>query len=229
MVDTVLSLEGDRHSGYRLLRATKNRFGSTDELGLFLMREDGLEGVPDASAALLAERRSGLPGSAVVSTMEGSRPLLLEVQALVTQSSPGGNPRRSVTGLDYGRACLILAVLEKRTGMPLASADVFINIPGGLRVGEPAADLGVALAVASSHRDLPVADETACVGEVGLSGEIRSVPQLGRRLSELARQGFRRCLIPRQADARGTGNMKVVAVDNIAEAFRAAFVGRSNQ
>jgi DNA repair protein RadA/Sms len=229
MVDTVLSLEGDRHSGYRLLRATKNRFGSTDELGLFLMRDDGLEGVPDASAALLAERRNGAPGSAVVPTMEGSRPLLLEVQALVTQSSPGGNPRRSVTGLDYGRACLILAVLEKRTGMPLASADVFINIPGGLRVGEPAADLGVALAVASSYRDLPVADDTACVGEVGLGGEIRSVPQLGRRLSELARQGFQCCLIPRQADARATANIKVVAVDSIAEAFRAAFAGKRDR
>ncbi len=223
MVDTVLSLEGDRHSGYRLLRATKNRFGSTDELGLFTMREDGLEGVPDASAALLAERRSGAPGSSVVPIIEGSRPLLLEIQALVSQASPGGNPRRSVTGLDYGRACLILAVLEKRTGMPLASADVFINVPGGLRVTEPAADLGVALALASSYRDVPVAAGTACVGEVGLSGEIRSVPQLGRRLSELARQGFIRCLIPRQADSRATANMALVAVESVTDAFAAAF------
>jgi DNA repair protein RadA/Sms len=226
MVDTVLSLEGDRHSGYRLLRCTKNRFGSTDELGLFRMTETGLEGVPDASAALLAERRNGTPGSSVVPTIEGSRPLLLEIQALVSQASPGGSPRRSVTGLDYGRACLILAVLEKRAGMPLASADVFINIPGGLRVAEPAADLGVALAVASSFRDVPVMDDTACVGEVGLGGEVRSVPQLARRLAELARRGFRRCLAPRQAEARAAANIEVVAVDTITDAFSAGLGGQ---
>ncbi len=232
MVDTVLTLEGDRHSGYRLLRATKNRFGSTDELGLFVMRSDGLEGVPDASAALLAERRAGAPGSVVVPVMEGSRPLLLEVQALVTQSSPGGNPRRSVTGLDYGRACLILAVLEKRAGMPLASADVFINVPGGLRVAEPAADLGVALAVASSFRDRPLGEGIACVGEVGLSGEIRAVPHLERRLSELARQGFGRCLVPRSASrqaAKGSAaKIETVAVDTVADALRAAFAAGSD-
>jgi len=220
MVDTVLSLEGDRHSGYRILRCTKNRFGSTDELGLFLMGERGLEGVPDASAALLAERRSGVPGSAVVPTIEGSRPLLLEIQALVSQASPGGSPRRSVTGLDYGRACLILAVLEKRAGIPLAAADVFVNVPGGIRVSEPAADLGMALAVASSYRDAPLADGTACVGEVGLGGEIRSVPHLERRLAELDRRGFRRCLAPRQAKLGMAANIEVVRVDNISDAFR---------
>jgi len=221
MVDTVLSLEGDRHSGYRILRCTKNRFGSTEELGLFLMGERGLEGVPDASAALLAERRRGVPGSAVVPTIEGSRPLLLEIQGLVSQASPGGSPRRSVTGLDYGRACLILAVLEKRAGIPLAAADVFINVPGGLRVSEPGADLAVALALASSYQERPLADDTACVGEVGLGGEIRSVPQLGRRLAELGRRGFRRCLAPRQADRGEEANIEVVPVDDISDAFRA--------
>jgi DNA repair protein RadA/Sms len=227
MVDTVMSLEGDRHSGYRLLRCTKNRFGSTDELGLFHMTETGLEGVPDASAALLAERRNGTPGSSVIAAIEGTRPLLLEVQALVSQASPGGNPRRSVTGLDYGRACLILAVLEKRAGMPMASADVFLNVPGGLRLSEPAADLGIAMAVASSFREAPILDDTACVGEVGLGGEVRSVPQLGRRLGELARQGFRRCLTPRQADAAGSAKIEVVPVETLVDAFRAGLARRA--
>jgi DNA repair protein RadA/Sms len=132
------------------------------------------------------------------------------------------NPRRSVTGLDYGRACLVLAVLEKRAGIPVGSADVFVNVPGGIRVTEPAADLGLALAVASSFRDEPLPGELACVGEVGLTGEIRSVPQLGRRLGELARQGFQRCLTPRQAEARGTEKIQAIAVADLREAFRAA-------
>jgi DNA repair protein RadA/Sms len=221
----VLSLEGDRHSGYRILRSTKNRFGSTDELGLFAMRENGLEGIPDASAALLAERRSGRAGSSVVAALEGSRPLLLEIQALVTQAIPGGNPRRSVTGLDYGRACLVLAVLEKRVGLPVGSADVFVNVPGGIRITEPAVDLGLALAVASSFQDQPLAPDLACLGEVGLTGEIRSVPQLGRRLVELSRQGFRRCLTPRQAEAQSAEKIEVVRVTDLAEAFKAAFAG----
>ncbi|MFB3883156.1 MAG: DNA repair protein RadA [Armatimonadota bacterium] len=227
MVDTVMSLEGDRHSGYRVLRCTKNRFGSTDELGLFHMTETGLEGVPDASAALLAERRNGTAGSAVVAAIEGTRPLLLEVQALVSQASPGGNPRRSVTGLDYGRACLILAVLEKRAAMPMASADVFLNIPGGLRLSEPAADLGIAMALASSFREAPVLDDTACVGEVGLGGEVRSVPQLSRRLGELGRRGFRRCLTPLQAEAAAPANIEAVPVETIVDAFRVGLSRRS--
>jgi DNA repair protein RadA/Sms len=167
MVDTLLSLEGDRHSGYRLLRCMKNRFGSTDELGLFQMTESGLEGIPDASAALLAERRAGTPGSSVVAALEGSRPLLVEVQALVARAAPHMTPRRSVSGLDYNRTCLILAVLEKRMGIPLATEDVFVNVPGGVRVTEPASDLGLALAVASSYQDVPMPPDMACVGEVG--------------------------------------------------------------
>ncbi len=223
MVDTVLSLEGDRHSGYRILRSTKNRFGSTDELGLFAMKENGLEGIPDASAALLAERRQGRAGSSVVAALEGSRPLLLEIQALVTQAVPGGNPRRSVTGLDYGRTCLILAVLEKREGLPLGSADVFVNVPGGIRLNEPAADLGLALAVASSFQDRPLAPDLACLGEIGLTGEIRSVPQFGRRLVELSRQGFKRCLTPRQAEMQSSEKIKLIRVTDLAEALAAAF------
>jgi len=222
MVDAVLSLEGDRHSEHRILRSTKNRYGSTDELGLFQMTAQGLVGIPDASAALLAGRRSGTPGSAVVPALEGSRPLLLEIQALATPAPLSGSPRRSVTGCDYGRACLIMAVLEKRAGIPLASADVFVNVPGGIRVSEPAADLGLALALASSHREVPIAPDMACVGEVGLTGEIRSVPQLGRRLGELARQGFRRCLAPRQAESRTSAKIELIAVDSLLEAFKAA-------
>jgi len=223
MVDTVLSLEGDRYSGYRLLRCLKNRFGSTDELGLFRMSEAGMEGVPDASAALLAERRTGLPGSSVVAILEGSRPLLAEIQALVARAAPHGAPRRSINGLDYGRACLIVAVLEKRAGLPLASEDIFVNVPGGIRVAEPASDLGLALALASSHYDVPVREDTACIGEVGLAGEVRSVPRLERRLGELARQGFRRCLVPPRSSCRPPGDMAVIAVEDLAQAFRAAF------
>ena len=229
MVDTVLSLEGDRHSGYRLLRCMKNRFGSTDELGLFQMTETGLEGVPDASAALLAERRAGTPGSSVVAALEGSRPLLVEIQALVARAAPHMTPRRSVSGLDYNRTCLILAVLEKRTGIPLATEDVFVNVPGGVRVAEPASDLGLALAVASSYQDVAMPADTACVGEVGLTGEIRAVPGLERRLSELARRGFGRCLIAPRSRARAPEGMEVIAVEDLSQAFGAAFPSRPRQ
>jgi len=222
-VDTVLSLEGDRHSGYRLLRCVKNRFGSTDELGLFQMTENGLEGVPDASAALLAERRAGTPGSSVISALEGSRPLLVEIQALVARAAPHVTPRRSVTGLDYGRTCLILAVLEKRAGIPLATEDVFVNVPGGVRVTEPASDLGLALAIASSYRDVATRPNTACIGEVGLTGEIRAVPRLDRRLVELTRHGFGRCLIPPRAGTPPPEGMQTIAVEDLSQAFRAAF------
>jgi len=223
MVDAVLSLEGERHGEYRILRSTKNRYGSTDELGLFQMTAEGLVGIPDASATLLAGRRSGTPGSVIVPALEGSRPLLLEIQALATGATTGGSPRRSVTGCDYARACLIMAVLEKRAGIPLTSADVFVNVPGGVRVSEPAADLAVALALVSSHREVPIAPDMACVGEVGLTGEIRLVPQLGRRLGELARQGFRRCLAPRQAESRTSANIELIPVDSLLEAVEAAF------
>lgn len=223
MVDTVLSLEGEHHSGYRVLRAVKNRFGSTDELGLFRMAEDGLHGVPDASAALLEERRAGLPGSSVVATLEGNRPLLVEVQALVTEAGAFGAPRRSVTGLDYNRTCLVLAVLEKRTQFPLSKHDVFVNLPGGVRVSEPATDLALALAIASSLRDQPLPADTAFLGEVGLTGEVRSVPGLERRLAELARHGFRRCLAPPGAGARPPEGLEVIVVEHLQAAIKAAF------
>ena len=223
MVDSVLTLEGDRHSGYRVLRAIKNRFGSTDEVGLFEMTEAGMAAVPDASAALLSQRRTGLPGSAVVATLEGSRPLLVEIQALVTKAAPYGSPRRSVTGVDYGRACLMLAVLEKQAGLSLAGDDVYVNVPGGIRVAEPAADLGLALAIAGSFQERAIRPDTGCIGEVGLNGEIRSIPGLNRRLGELARRGFRRCLVPEHLEEPRASELELVCVRDVKGAFSAAF------
>jgi DNA repair protein RadA/Sms len=224
MVDTVLYLEGDRHSSYRLLRAVKNRFGATDELGLFEMQEDGLHGVPNPSEVLLQERGQPAPtGSAIVAVMEGTRPLLLEVQALASPSSPFGAPRRTISGADYGRVCLLLAVLEKAAGVEFSSQDVFVNIPGGVRVAEPGADLALALALASSRRDRPLRPEAVFVGEVGLTAEVRSVSHLGRRLSEAARLGFRRAIVPARAETGTHPGLEVSRVANLAEAFRAGF------
>jgi DNA repair protein RadA/Sms len=223
MVDTVLSLEGEHHSGYRVLRAVKNRFGSTDELGLFRMVAEGMVGVPDASAALLEERRVGLPGSSVVATLEGNRPLLVEIQALVSEGAPFGAARRSVNGLDYNRTCLIIAVCEKRARLPLAKEDVFINLPGGIRVSEPATDLGLAMAIASSVRDEPIPPDLAFLGEVGLTGEVRSVPGLERRLGELARHGFQRCLVPPRAGVKPPAGLVLIAAEHLHRALEHTF------
>jgi len=223
MVDTVLYLEGEHHAGYRVLRAVKNRFGSTDEIGLFSMAEDGLHGVPDASAALLAERKAGRPGSAVTATLEGNRPLLIEVQALVSDAAPFGAPRRSVNGLDYNRTCLVIAVLEKRTRMPLVNQDIFVNLPGGIRIGEPATDLALAVAIASSMRDQALPPDMAFLGEIGLTGEARSVPRLERRLAELARHGFRRCVTPRTTGAKAPIGLELIAVEHVDEALKLVF------
>lgn len=222
MVDTVLYLEGERHLSYRLLRATKNRFGSTNELGVFEMQETGLAEVPNASAAFLMERRAGNPGSAVVVTVEGSRPLLVEVQVLVCTAPAFGSPRRSTTGVDYYRAGLVLGVLEKRARIPLAQHDVYVNVPGGVKVTEPAVDLGIAVALASSAKEKPVRADTACFGEVGLTGEVRGVGQPDRRVSEAKRLGFSRCVAPRAGWSRGGPPEGVVVVEDLAGAFQAA-------
>jgi len=221
MVDTVLYLEGDRHLDYRLLRAVKNRFGSTNELGIFEMREQGMAEVENPSAAFLDERQAGRPGSAVVAVLEGTRPLLVEVQALVSPAPPFGSPRRAMTGLDRHRCHLVLAVLEKRAGLNLAAQDVYANVPGGVRIGEPAADLGAALAIASSLRDRPVRSDTVFFGEIGLTGEVRGVSQPQRRLQEAFRLGFRRCVGPRGAKRGEKPAGEVVEVRDIAEAFEA--------
>jgi DNA repair protein RadA/Sms len=197
MVDAVLYFEGDRHHTYRVLRAVKNRFGATDEIGLFEMQEDGLHEVANPSAAFLAERMAGATGSAVAATMEGARPLLVEVQALVTRSYLS-SPRRVVNGLDMSRAGMLLAVIEKRLGLRLGEHDVFLNVAGGVRIVEPASDLAVAVAVVSSYRDRPLRADSVWVGEVGLGGEVRSVGHLDRRLREAGRMSFAHALVPRR-------------------------------
>ena len=194
MVDTVLYFEGERHQSYRVLRAVKNRFGSTDELGIFEMRESGLEEVPNPSEVLLAERPAHGTGSVVTSTMEGSRPLLVEIQALVAPSY-FTSPRRTSQGIDYNKMLMILAVLEKRVGLSLGNKDVYINVAGGVRIVEPAADLAVALAVASSLLDLSIDSTAIAIGEIGLAGEIRAVGQIEKRLKEAARLGFEKAIL----------------------------------
>lgn len=196
MVDTVLYLEGDRFQSYRLLRGTKNRFGPTHEVGVFEMREDGMAEVANPSAAFLAERGQDSSGSLVVVAMEGTRPILAEVQALVSRSSLSV-PRRSANGVDLNRLLLVIAVLTRRLSLPLWNQDVYVNVVGGLRLEEPATDLAVALAIISSFRDSIIDPELVAIGEIGLSGELRGAPQLDQRLREAGKLGFRRAVVPR--------------------------------
>ena len=226
IVDTVLYLEGDLFHTYRLLRSVKNRFGATSEVGVFEMREQGMVEVPNPSEVFLAERMVNAPGSAIAVTMEGTRSLLVEIQALASHSS-FGHPRRTANGVDFNRLLLITAVLTRRVGLRLYDQDVFANVIGGLQVGEPAADLAVAVAIASSVRDRPVAADLAVIGEVGLSGEVRAVSQTGARLKEAARLGFRRCLLPRSV-RRGQEplpeGIEPIEVRSVAEAVEKALV-----
>jgi len=196
IVDVVLYLEGERYHTYRLLRGVKNRFGATDEVGIFEMRDLGLTEVPNPSEIFLTERLPNAPGSAITVTMEGTRPLLVEIQALASTTS-FGNPRRTPNGVDMNRLLLLIAVLTKRAGIRLGDQDVFVNVVGGLRVGEPAADLAIAAAIASSFRNRPLAADVALIGEVGLSGELRAVSHLETRLKEAAKLGFKRCILPK--------------------------------
>jgi DNA repair protein RadA/Sms len=196
LVDTVLYLEGDRHHHFRVLRAAKNRFGSTNEIGLFEMRDRGMIEVANPSEILLSEREEGVSGSAIVCSMEGTRPLLVEIQALVTRSS-FGYPQRVATGIDAKRLSIIIAVLEKRGGLDLSSEDIFVNVVGGIRIDEPAVDLGVGLAIASSFLNRAVESKTVAIGEIGLGGEIRPVNQIERRVAEARNLGFERCLVAR--------------------------------
>ncbi len=220
VVDAVLYLEGERSHEFRILRAAKNRFGSTEEIGVFTMGDAGLEEVRDPSAALLADLRS-LPGTVVLATMEGTRPLLVELQGLVSPT-PFGLPRRSANGVDPNRLHMIVAVLEKRAAVPLAGADVFVNVAGGVRVGEPAADLGLAMAIAGSLRDRSLPPGTVVVGEVGLGGEVRRVGRLDRRLQEAARRGFTRAIVPQGVAACPDG-MEVSEVRDLVEALELGF------
>ena len=223
MVDCVLYFEGEQSMSYRILRAAKNRFGSTNEIGVFEMADNGLREVPNPSETLLSGRPINTPGTCVTCVMEGSRPILAEIQALVAQSGYG-SARRNSNGIDYNRAMLLLAVLEKRGGMSVSGCDAYINVVGGLQLDEPAADLATLLAVASSYRDIPIDSELAAVGEVGLSGEVRSVQQLNLRLSEIARLGFKRCIIPShvKGDVLQPVGLELIRVKNVREAIRAA-------
>lgn len=196
IVDTVLAFEGERHHALRLLRAVKHRFGPTSELGLWEMTESGMVGVPDAGALFLADRRSGTAGSVVVPTVDGQRPLVVEVQALTNPVPPGAPPRRNAQGIDPGRLALLLAVIERRARLPLGQHEVYASAVGGVRLGETGADLGVCLAVASALTDRPVPRDLVVVGEVGLAGELRQVGHTSRRLSEASRLGFTRAIVP---------------------------------
>ena len=224
MVDTVLYFEGERHNIYRMLRAVKNRFGPTNEIGVFEMRQAGLAEVESPSELFLAERPLNASGSTVVASVEGTRPLLIELQALGSPSGFGA-PRRVANGVDYQRVALLLAVLEKRIGLPLQSHDVYVNVVGGLRVDEPAIDLGVVAAVASSLRDTPIDPELVIFGEVGLTGEVRGVGHVETRLREAAKLGFRRCLLPQancapMATDTLPDDFELCGVRTVAEALR---------
>jgi len=226
IVDVVLYFEGEPFSAYRLLRCIKNRFGSTNEIGVFEMKEQGLIEIDNPSQAFLSQRPSEAIGSAVVSTLEGSRPLLVEIQALTNPTS-FGLPRRTANGVDFNRLLLLIAVLTKRLGLKLGNQDVMVNVTGGLRIGEPAADLGIALSIASSFRDVGVDPQLVAVGEVGLSGELRTVSQLDRRVAEAVRLGFKRCLIPK-IGARVSPvpkNIELIPTSTLREAIRVGLVG----
>ena len=223
MVDCVLYFEGDANSSYRLLRAAKNRFGSTNEIGVFEMADKGLVEVPNPSQMLLDGRPAGASGTCVACIIEGTRPILAEVQALVSKSS-FQVPRRTADGFDFNRSALLMAVAEKRAGMKLSAFDAYINVIGGLQLDEPAADLPVVLAIASSYRDTAIADDLVAIGEVGLTGEIRSVSNIEQRLAEVARLGFKKCIIPRNGSDKleiPTG-LTVYRVKNLREAIETA-------
>ena len=224
IVDTVLYFEGDKTLPYRVLRAVKNRYGSTNEIGMFDMTGKGLEQIENPSQVMLEGRPIGISGTCVACVMEGMRPVLAEIQALVVPSSYG-TPRRTSNGFDYNRSAMLMAVLEKRGGLKVSACDAYLNIIGGLTLDEPAADLAAVVAVASSYLDKPVPRDLAAIGEVGLTGEIRSVNQLENRISEVARLGFRRCLIPkyRHSELRAPADLTLIPVGNIGDALRGVF------
>ena len=224
IVDVVLYLEGEPFSTYRLLRGVKNRFGSTNEVGVFEMKEQGLVEVANPSLVFLSQRGSETVGSAVVPTLEGSRPLMVEIQALTNPTS-FGLPRRIANGVDFNRLLLVTAVLSRRVGLKLGNQDIIANVTGGIRIGEPAADLGIALAIASSFRDRGVDPELVAVGEVGLSGELRAVSQLDRRVNEAARLGFKRALVPKVGAQISTPKgIKLIPVSTLREAINIGLV-----
>jgi len=223
LVDVVLYLEGERYHSLRLLRAVKNRFGSTHEVGLFEMTPQGMREVGDPSEMFLSQRPEGAAGSCVVACMEGNRPLLLEIQSLVTPSA-FPNPRRLATGVDFNRSLLLMAILEKRAGLNLGRYDIYLNVAGGMEVREPAADLGICLAIASSLKDRPLRPSTVVMGEVGLAGELRAIPHWERRVEEAARLGFRWCICPPSGRSSGERvSLGILTAGTLREALDMAF------
>lgn len=221
MVDTVLYLEGERYFAYRILRGVKNRFGSTNEIGMFEMNDIGMCEIDNPSSVLLSEKNENVAGSIVVASIEGTRPILVELQAL-TATSVFGMPRRTANGIDYNRLTLLIAVLEKRTGLPLGNQDVYLNIVGGIKINEPALDLGIILAVSSSFKNIPIPNDVISIGEVGLTGEVRSVNQIEKRIKEAEKLGFKKCIIPESNKKllKDTYKLDIIGVQNISEAMR---------
>ena len=221
MVDTVLYLEGERYFAYRILRGVKNRFGSTNEIGMFEMNDIGMCEIDNPSSVLLSEKNENVAGSIVVASIEGTRPILVELQAL-TATSVFGMPRRTANGIDYNRLTLLIAVLEKRTGLPLGNQDVYLNIVGGIKINEPALDLGIILAVSSSFKNIPIPNDVIAIGEVGLTGEVRSVNQIEKRIKEAEKLGFKKCIIPESNKKllKDTYKLDIICVQNIIEAMR---------
>ncbi|MBU1055366.1 MAG: DNA repair protein RadA [Proteobacteria bacterium] len=224
MVDTVLYFEGDRNHIFRILRSVKNRFGSTNEIGVFEMKGNGLDEVLNPSAAFLSEKPLSSPGSVVTASMEGTRPILIELQALAS-STNFGTPRRTILGLDNNRVALLAAVMEKKLGMHLMGYDIFMNVAGGVKVDEPAVDMGIIAAIASSFLDRPVSDGTVVLGEVGLTGEVRAIGHAETRVAEIQKMGFKRCILPYSNLKRitGTGTIELSGINNITEAMEVLF------
>jgi DNA repair protein RadA/Sms len=224
MVDTVLYFEGDRNHIFRILRAVKNRFGSTNEIGVFEMKDQGLDEVVNPSAVFLSERPANAPGSAVTASMEGTRPILVELQALASSTS-FGTPRRTILGLDPNRVALLAAVMEKQLGMHLMGHDIFMNVAGGVKVIEPAVDMAIVSAIASSFLDKPISDGTVVIGEVGLTGEVRAIGQVDTRIAEAKKMGFKRCLVPNSnlKRIRDMDGIKVSGIGKVSEAVDALF------
>ena len=221
MVDTVLYLEGERYFTYRIVRSVKNRFGSTNEVGLFEMREEGMVEVTNPSEILISERDGNPSGSLVMATMEGTRPMLIEVQALLAPT-PFGLPKRTGIGIDYNRLALLMAVLEKRGGLSISNQDAYVNIVSGIKVNEPAADLGIALAVASSYKNVPISKDLVAIGEIGLTGEVRSVSSVEKRIKEAEKLGFKTCIVPENSkkQLKIETKINIIGVKDVREALK---------
>ena len=224
MVDTVLYLEGERYFSYRILRGVKNRFGSTNEIGMFEMREEGMCEILNPSDVLISERNDNPAGSCIVATMEGTRPILVELQAL-TASTVFGYPKRAANGVDFNRLSLLIAVLEKKAGIALGNQDVYLNVVGGLRVNEPAVDLGTMMVVVSSFKNIPIPKDMVILGEVGLTGEVRRINLIEKRLKEAEKLGFKTCVIPEsnKKDLKDNYKLDIIAIRNVKQAMNAIF------